>query len=90
MTELPDSLVFEGSYTFDRERGEDGLLFDREVCEKPGVYMWVLPYRDGFVANYVGKARSATIGDRQESHLWDLLGSHGHGAQRREVEDRAS
>ena len=42
-------------------------IFRREEAKQPGVYIWAVPYEDGFLAYYVGET-GRSIAERTTEH----------------------
>lgn len=51
------------------------LLFEQDMAQLPGVYLWTVPYQDGFLINYVGET-GASFSRRMKDHMIQCLGGH--------------
>lgn len=73
MESVPEALDFQGPYSID---GGDGRGVFDPTClpaKHPGVYLWLIPYDDGYAVNYVGQT-GRPVRKRIGEEVRDILG----------------
>ena len=54
---------------------KEKLLFDQEVAQFAGVYLWTVQFRDGFLINYVGETGTSFY-RRMKDHMIQCMGGN--------------
>lgn len=53
----------------------DQLLFDADVSQKNGIYIWTIKYSNGYLIDYIGET-GRNFGQRMKEHLIEMLGGN--------------
>ena len=52
------------------------LLFDQQIANEPGIYLWAIPYcKGGFLVSYIGET-SVSFGQRIKDHVIQTMGGN--------------